>query len=437
MNSGFGNRRKSIIMLLIIDYFVMFVARSGMAICGPTLMKTYGWNTLQFGWISTAFFIGYAITMFPAGELSDKFGGGRLLMFGTLWWAVFSFLTPMGTTLGMMMLLRILVGIGQGVIIPANFSVLANWIPKGESGKSSGILQMGCPAGIALSMIAAATIIEHFGWKCVFYLYALLGPVWCIIWFISGSDHPAQDKKITDAELAYIRAGQITEESKSSKGTQSISLSRKEIFSTPSVWGCALCFFCTTYLFSLFMSWLPTYFALGKGIDLQQSATYTMIPYLAAIIAYPLGGILADQASRCFGENIGRKFCPIIGLLLAGIFLIIAMKTTSLHTAVLLIATSNFFLCLTMASHFSIPMIFSQQNTGTIVGMNELFGTFGSILSPIVSGFVINASGRYSDALYLGAGFAIVGAVILLAVKIQPIGSKLLPRPDVVYEQSK
>lgn len=64
MSKSSGNRRWGIIALLILDYFVMFVARSGMSMCGPALMQEYGWTAIEFGWVSTAFFIGYAITGF-------------------------------------------------------------------------------------------------------------------------------------------------------------------------------------------------------------------------------------------------------------------------------------------------------------------------------------------------------------------------------------
>jgi predicted MFS family arabinose efflux permease len=70
-----------------------------------------------------------------------------VLVTGTLWWVVFTFLTPLGSTLGIMMLLRILVGVGQGLLVPANFSLAARWVPKSESGKATGLLQVGLSCG--------------------------------------------------------------------------------------------------------------------------------------------------------------------------------------------------------------------------------------------------------------------------------------------------
>lgn len=429
MSTSPGNRRWGIIVLLIFDYFVMFVARSSMSMCGPALMQEYGWTAIQFGWVSTAFFIGYAITMLPAGLLADRFGGGIVLMTGTLWWVVFTFMTPLGSTLGMMMLLRILVGIGQGLLVPANFSLAARWVPKSESGKATGFLQIGCPAGIAFAMVLAAWIIQTWSWQSVFYIVSIPGLVWCLLWWWLGNSRPQMDKRISKNELDYILAGQVTATAAQSvqKKDQDSALTKADILSTPSVWACSLCYFCTNYLFFLFMTWLPTYFAMGRGIDLKQSAIYSMLPYLVAILAYPLGGLITDAACRRFGQNVGRKLSPILGLLLAGVFLILGTRANSLWSAATLISASNFFLCFTMAAHFSIPIIFSQKDTGMLVGLNGVFGTLAGILSPVLAGWVIQITGQYEYALYLGAGVAILGAFFMLVARIKPIEQKGAP----------
>jgi len=385
-----------------------------------------GWPAIQFGWVSTAFFIGYAITMLPAGLLADRFGGGIVLVTGTLWWVVFTFLTPLGSTLGIMMLLRILVGVGQGLLVPANFSLAARWGPKSESGKATGLLQVGCPAGIAFAMVLAAWIIQTWGWKSVFYIVSVPGLVWCLLWWWLGNSRPQMDNRINRQELAYIQAGQAVAnvEPSAQKETAGGDLTKADILSTPSIWACALCYFCTNYLFFLFMTWLPTYFAMGRGIDLKQSAIYSMLPYLVAILAYPLGGLVTDAACRRFGQNIGRKLSPVAGLLLAGVFLILGTRANSLWSAATLISASNFFLCFTMAAHFSIPIIFSQKNTGMLVGLNGVFGTLAGILSPVLAGWVIDVSGQYEYALYLGASIAILGAFFMLIARIKPIEKK-------------
>ena len=250
--------------------------------------------------------------------------------------------------------------------------------------------------------------------------------MWCLLWWWLGNSRPQMDNRINRQELAYIQAGQAVANAEPSaqKETAGGDLAKADILSTPSIWACALCYFCTNYLFFLFMTWLPTYFAMGRGIDLKQSAIYSMLPYLVAILAYPLGGLVTDAACRRFGQNIGRKLSPVAGLLLAGVFLILGTRANSLWSAATLISASNFFLCFTMAAHFSIPIIFSQKNTGMLVGLNGVFGTLAGILSPVLAGWVIDVSGQYEYALYLGASIAILCAFFMLIARIKPIEKK-------------
>ncbi|WP_196239161.1 hypothetical protein [Martelella alba] len=77
-----------------------------------------------------------------------------------------------------------------------------------------------------------------------------------------------------------------------------------------------------------------------------------------------------------------------------------------------------------MGAHFSIPMVFSQQNTGLLVGLNGVFGTTAGILAPVFSGLIIDMTGQYEYALYMGAAIAIVGALCMAAARIKPIGVK-------------
>jgi MFS family permease len=59
-----------------------------------------------------------------------------------------------------------------------------------------------------------------------------------------------------------------------------------------------------------------------------------------------------------------------------------------------------------------------------LVGLNGVFGTLAGILSPVLAGWVIDVSGQYEYALYLGASIAILGAFFMLIARIKPIEKK-------------
>lgn len=419
MASKVGNKRWLIVFILVLAYTFMYLGRSSISIAGSTIMAENGWSATQFGLVSTAFFIGYAITMLPAGYLADKFGAGKVIVVGTLVWALFTLLSPLAGSIGLFVAVRAFVGIGQGVTLPSASSMVSKWVPSQESGKAQGFTLIGVPLGVAITMPLGVYLIENFNWQTIFYFFAVLGPIWCVIWWTFGKDLPEKDKKISKAELDYIKAGQ------GKKEVAGIALTTKEVYSSLPVWGATLAYFCYNYVFYLLLTWLPTYFANGRNLSLADAGYATMYPYLVACFTYPLGGMLADWGAKKFGQNIGRKLFPVAGLIFGGIALIFATQTSSLTMAIFLLCISMGGLTLTQGGFFSIPIILAPKNAGQIVGLYGFIGTFAGITAPILTGFVIDMSGKYETAMYVGSGMALAGAAILLFLtKIKPIIAK-------------
>ncbi|SDE55989.1 MFS transporter [Sporomusa acidovorans] len=412
MNAKVGNKRWIIVTLMLLSYAVMYISRTSMSIAGPVMMKDFNWSATQFGLVSTAFFIGYALTMMPAGYLADRFGSGKIMVFGILLYSLFTFLTPFGATIGMLILLRAIVGIGQGVILPCNGSLLAQWVPKKESATAQGVVMIGTPMGITLTMPLAIFFMQNYNWQTVFYAFAFLGPIWILLWSRLGKNKPELHPSISKEEVEYIKNDQGPVEISGAAAA----VAPGDVFKNVSVWTSALAYFTSNYLFFLFFAWLPTYFVNGRGFTLVKSGYMTMIPYMFAMIAYPLGGILADKAAKKFGNNMGRKLYPVIGLIGAGVFLILGTRVGSAEGAIMLITISIFFLSITQAPFFSMPPIFSSKNAGKIIGLYGFCGTCAGLSAPILTGAIIDYTKSYDYAMYFGSAVAIVGALILLTI---------------------
>ena len=416
--SKIGHKRWYIVLLLVLCYNFVYLGRASISIAGPVLMKEYNWNGTDFGLVSTAFFIGYALTMLPAGWLSDKFGSTKVIVAGTLLWSIFTFLTPVGAAaISFIIVIRIVVGIGQGVTLPSASSLISRWIPKSEAATAQGATLVGIPFGVVFAMLGGVYLIQNYSWQTIFYIFSIFGPIWCILWIKFGKNSPDDDPSISKEELEYIKKGQG---SSTVVNSELPTFSAKQIFSVPSVWFAIFSYFCFNYVFYLLLTWLPTYLAVGRGFTLVKSGMFTVIPYVVAMFTYPIGGILADWASKKFGDNIGRKLFPVIGLVAGGIALIFGAQAENAATAVFLIAASMGFLTLTQGGFFSIPIIFAPKNVGTIVGMYGFIGTMAGIMAPIITGIVVDAMG-YNMALFFGSGFAIAGALLMFFANIKPI----------------
>ncbi|CAB1249997.1 MFS transporter [Clostridium sp. MT-14] len=419
MSSEIGNKRWFIAFMMVFVYAAMYLGRSSLSYVGPVLMKQFGWNATQFGLASTAFFIGYGLTMLPSGPLADKFGTTRVLIFGVLFWSVFVFLTPFVASLGMIIIVRALTGVGQGTVLPSNGTLMSRWMPQKEVGLAQGIVMIGTPLGIALTMLTAPFIMASFGWKSVFWIFALIGPIWTFVWLKFGKDRPEDDHRLSKAELEYIKSGQVNKEITG----DAAKVVAKDIYSTPSVWIVALSYFASNYLFFMFMTWLPTYFAIGRGFSMKTAGLLLVAPYIVAMFCYPLGGKLADSFAKKLGDNVGRKMFEVIGLAGAAILLVLSSLSTNIIVAVIYLSISNGLLSITQAPFFSTAVIYSPKNAGMISGLYGFFGTAAGLIAPIVTGIIVDSAG-YNNALFVGAAVAVVGAVIMLFAKIKPVEAK-------------
>ena len=194
---------------LFVSNLIWYMDRANISVASTHIMKEYGWNPAQFGLVMSAFFLGYALTQVPGGWLSDRYGGSRVIQFGTIWWSIFTILTPAGVTLGTMALIRTLMGLGEGVNAPAHVALTAHWMPRREVGRASGLYLVGTYGGIMITMPIAAWITLTWGWRYVFYSFGILGFIWSAIWYDYGRDNPEEHPKISREEIELIRSDQV------------------------------------------------------------------------------------------------------------------------------------------------------------------------------------------------------------------------------------
>ncbi|XP_041361846.1 sialin-like [Gigantopelta aegis] len=110
------------------------------------LSGEFPWNEETQGWVLGAFFYGYIITQIPGGYLAATFGAKRLFAYGILCTSVLTLLTPVAARLhlGVLIALRVVEGLGEGVTFPCMHAMWGNWAPVWERSKLTGFAYAGC-----------------------------------------------------------------------------------------------------------------------------------------------------------------------------------------------------------------------------------------------------------------------------------------------------
>lgn len=151
----------------------------------------FNWDQELQGVILSSFYWGYVITHLPGGILAEKFGGKWTLSLGILSTAFFTLITPWAVGIGgstALIIIRVLMGLGEGTTFPALSALLASWIPLKERSKLGSLVFGGGQVGTILGNLISGYLLHSFdGWSSVFYFFGGMGVVWFIL-FVSLKD---------------------------------------------------------------------------------------------------------------------------------------------------------------------------------------------------------------------------------------------------------
>ena len=120
------------------------------------------------------------------------FGGKWIFGCGILLTSVFTVIMPWAakTNIKLLIAVRVIEGLGEGVTIPVMHSMLAEWTPPLELSKISTFVYTGSTLGTILSMPLTGLICDYLGWEAAFYIFGSIGIVWFLFWSILVYDTP-------------------------------------------------------------------------------------------------------------------------------------------------------------------------------------------------------------------------------------------------------
>ncbi|PNF25430.1 hypothetical protein B7P43_G08787 [Cryptotermes secundus] len=188
---------------------VAMTARRNITLNNGTMIITrdFEWDSKMKGLLLSSFFYGYIITQIPGGWLAARVGGNRVFGIGIAVTAFLTLLTPPLTYVSVYLLLavRIVEGIFEGVTYPCIHAVWAQWAPPIERSRLATLAFSGSYVGTVVSLPISGYLAEQFGWPYIFYVFGAVGLIWFSIWWTVVKEGPEEDSGISPQELKYIK----------------------------------------------------------------------------------------------------------------------------------------------------------------------------------------------------------------------------------------
>lgn len=397
-----------VLFIICLMYLVTYIDRVNISTAAPILQKDLNIDATTLGLALSAFAYPYAFFQIAGGWLGDRLGPRwTLIICGTIWSAA---TVMIGFVEGAMSLIvaRFMLGVGEGCAFPTATRALANWLPADQRGFAQGITHSFARFGNAITPPLIAMLIGLYTWRGAFIVVGVISFLWVIAWALYFCDDPRDHKGVTAEDIARLPPAQIAKP-------------RKDVPWGPLLWRIlpvTLTDFCYGWILWLYLNWLPSFFFHEYHLDIKKSAIFASGVFFAGVVGDTVGGVLSDWLLRRTGKgSIARTGVIVFGFLGSFACMLPVLYVKDLETIAWCLAGAFFFAELIVAPIWAVPMDIAPEYSGTASGfMNFGFGLAGMI-SPIVFGMLIDATGRWDYPFIASLGFLLLGAFLALFMR--------------------
>lgn len=425
-----------IIFMLFLVTSVNYADRATLSIAGDSVQHDLGLSSVSMGYVFSAFGWAYVIGQLPGGYLLDKFGSKMVIACSIFFWSLFTlfqgaigFFTA-GTAIILLFTLRFLVGLAEAPSFPGNSRVVAAWFPSSERGTASAFFNSAQYFALVIFSPIMGWLTHSLGWHSVFVVMGILGILLSFLW-IKTVYNPKQHPKINAAELDYIsKGGALTsmDDEKSQQNKESKWPYVKQLLSNRMLIGVYIAQYCITTLTYFFLTWFPVYLVQAKGMSILEAGFVASLPALCGFLGGILGGLLSDFLLKS-GKSLtfARKTPIIIGMLLS-CSMIICNYTESSWIVVAIMSLAFFGKGFGALGWAVVSDTSPKECAGLSGGLFNTFGNIASITTPIIIGYIVNATGSFSGALVFVGSNAVI-AILSYLFLVGPIKRVKLKEP--------
>ena len=376
------------LILLAICALINYIDRGNLSIAAPLLKDELHISASQLGILLSAFFWTYTALQFVTGWMVDSFDANRVIAAGFALWSLTTAATGLVRGFTMLLAMRLMLGVGESVMIPACSKILGFHLPEHHRGFANGVLQGAWSFGPAVGTLGAGLLMARYGWRPVFIGIGLTSLAWIPAW------------------IKWMpRGGAMVRSLIAAPGFA-------DILRLRSFWGVCAGHFSVNYLAYFMLTWLPFYLVRERHLSMQSMVKIASAYYAIEGLSAMTTGWFSDFfIRRSYTPTLVRKSAMAVGHTIAAIALAGCAMTTSQWYLFCLVAVG--IGCGTARSG---PFAFSQtlagpRATGKWTGLQNGFANLSGVVAPALTGFLVDRTGQFLAPLAITAVVLMAGGL--------------------------
>jgi len=401
-----GNYRWVIVALLFTAMVINYIDRQMIGVLKPGyLQPEFGWSERDYANIVSWFQGAYALSYLFFGRFVDRIGAKWGLGIAFTLWTLAHIAHAGARNLAQFVMVRVLLGVGEGGGFPASIKAVTEWFPKQERALATGIFNAGTNIGAIVTPLLLPFIVVdlQMGWRASFVVVGIATLLWLPAWWLLYS-HPRSSKRVNAAELALIESDPVD---------ASLRMPLLAVLRMRQTWAYALGKFLIDPIWWMFLFWLPDFLSRSRGLDLRSFGLPIVAIYLASDVGSVAGGWLSSRLLKRGRSLASARKTAMLVCALCALPVMFAAKVSGLWQAVAIISLAAAAHQGFSANLYTFPGdVFPRSAVATVIGIGGMLGGVGGMLFAQYVGSVLQSVGTYTPI------FVVAGCVYLIALLV-------------------
>lgn len=242
-----------------------------------------------------------------------------------------------------LLLIRSIMGGAESVVLPTIQKILSKWVPQSQKSLAVAIVISGFQFGTIAAYLFSPWIIDALnsasvqswldglvtatstatttstttttidGWEGMFYIYGAVGLLWLLPWLGFAEDEPPSSTNLPTESISSTSSSIVNPSSSKTDSIVSNADDKhanvimeapwKELFQSPAIWGMTVAHAANNWGLYNSLSWTPTFYAEQYGLNVKDSALFSIIPSVAGAVAGLSAGFIADKVLEKYASN--------------------------------------------------------------------------------------------------------------------------------------
>jgi MFS family permease len=397
-----NKRALAVLVACFLTVFTSYAIRYGYGILLPEMLPSLAISKAEAGVIYASFFIAYTVFSPLLGRLGDKYDVRLLVTLFVALLGAGTFLMSYSSSIIQASLFFILAGIGSAACWAPVMALTQRWTSDKHRGKTLAFVDIGSAMGIIGTSTGVPLIVMAHSWRTGWMSLGAWGFMVALIDFIVIRNPPDGSAKPSQTGLR-----------RNSK--EAADITYRKLLRDSRFWLIGLAYLLTGFSIIIPFTFLSTYAAQELAFSYDMATRLITVIGIGAIVGKLIFGPLSDKTGRI-------KVMMACAVLIAAGSLGIAYGKGVILTLFTGIFSLGYGAVWSMYAA-SASDYFAKESAGSIVGLWTLYMGIGSIISPVISGWIADITGTLSWSFVLGAAGAIISFLLLLPVKRpSPVG---------------